>query len=237
LTLAFKGKSLGPTFKFDIDSLDFGLVSYGFAHSRTFNLVNTSEIPFRYRIKPPAAPNKPQEFELSPETAVIIPFEKQKITVDFTAYSVKMYEVFLTVDIEGVGSNLLSLPVRADSRSPTVSGCFWIDSWFHLKLNYLFQLILSSTVLDFGDCFINHNYEQQIQIQNETDLPARFEIIPQDEFSQALAHISTPTPKGVVPANRDLPFAISFTPARLGPVNMVVHIRVAGSEVPPMELR
>ncbi len=92
-------------------------------------------------------------------------------------------------------------------------------------------------MLDFGECFIGHTYEKQIHIDNATDLPGRFVIIPQDESSQNIATIHTPTPKGVVPAKRLLPIVIAVTPSRLGSLNTPLYFRTYGSLLPPMELR
>jgi hypothetical protein len=57
------------------------------------------------------------------------------------------------------------------------------------------QLGLSTSLLDFGESFIGHTYERQIHIDNTTELPGRFAIIPQDESSLSVASIHTPTPK------------------------------------------
>jgi hypothetical protein len=64
-------------------------------------------------------PNRP-EFEVNPVTATIMPFSKQKITVDFTSFHVKRYEAVIVVDVDGVGRDMLELPIKADCRTPKV---------------------------------------------------------------------------------------------------------------------
>ena len=99
--------------------LDFGVVSHGFTNSRTITLNNTSEIAIAYRLRTPSeSPDK--EFEFSPVEATIHAFNNQKIIVDFTSYSVKKYDALLVVDIDDVGRDMLTLPIRADSRAPDV---------------------------------------------------------------------------------------------------------------------
>lgn len=44
-----KGHVLGPSFRFDAPSLDFGTVAFDFLASRTFKILNQCEIPLHYR--------------------------------------------------------------------------------------------------------------------------------------------------------------------------------------------
>ena len=48
LTCQIKGHVVGPTFNFDVDEIDFGVVSYSFMHKKTITLSNTSDIPMEY---------------------------------------------------------------------------------------------------------------------------------------------------------------------------------------------
>lgn len=38
---------------------------------------------------------------------------------------------------------------------------------------------LLTPVLDFGKCFINHPYEMTMELMNDSDLPAKYELIAQ----------------------------------------------------------
>jgi hydrocephalus-inducing protein len=79
-----------------------------------------------------APPNKP-EFEVSPACATVMPFSKQKITVDFTSFRIKKYDLMLIVDVDGVGRDMLELPIKADCRTPKVP--------FIIYLKFLFVFI------------------------------------------------------------------------------------------------
>lgn len=63
--------------------------------------------------------NKP-EFEINPMCATVMPFSKQKITVDFTSFRIRKYDAALVVDVDGVGRDMLELPIKADCRTPKV---------------------------------------------------------------------------------------------------------------------
>ena len=53
LKVQFKGCIIGPTFHFDVDTIDFGLISYEFLHTKNIMLYNTSEIPMIYKLSVP----------------------------------------------------------------------------------------------------------------------------------------------------------------------------------------
>ncbi|KAF4740603.1 hypothetical protein FOZ63_014009, partial [Perkinsus olseni] len=42
--LVFKGRSVAPSFTFDVEAIDFGLVSVGFLNTKTITLTNTSDV-------------------------------------------------------------------------------------------------------------------------------------------------------------------------------------------------
>ena len=38
---------------------------------------------------------------------------------------------------------------------------------------------LLTPLLDFGKCFVNHPYEMTLELMNDSDLPAKYELIAQ----------------------------------------------------------
>lgn len=38
---------------------------------------------------------------------------------------------------------------------------------------------LETPILDYGRCFIRYPYENMVVLKNETDLPAKYELLPQ----------------------------------------------------------
>ena len=47
--------------------------------------------------------------------------------------------------------------------------------------------VLSEETVDFGDCWNRYSYQRTFELINDTDLPTRFEVMPQSEASTALA--------------------------------------------------
>ena len=76
----------------------------------------------------------------------------------------------LVVDLDGVGQELASIPIQARCMVPTVS----------------FE---PAETLHYADVFIRYPFHQCVVLHNPSALPAKFEVLPQDEATQAIADI------------------------------------------------
>ncbi|XP_065519893.1 hydrocephalus-inducing protein-like, partial [Lathamus discolor] len=130
----------GPAFHFNVSSLRFGEVSFGFPRTLCCRLTNTSSVPFNFNLRIPGdgsgAPSvtsfaqvsdstgpswrkrapgakKPAEFTIRPCTGTICAKGHLDIQVTLCSNTVKRYKLALVVDVDGVGREVLSLPVRA----------------------------------------------------------------------------------------------------------------------------
>ena len=63
---------------------------------------------------------------------------------------------------------------------------------------------------------------------NESDLPTRYEVLPQSDASVALAIYSAEPPAGVVPARGSTEIVVHLATERLGRMNLPVFINVVG---------
>ena len=52
-----------------------------------------------------------------------------------------------------------------------------------------------SPILDYGRCFLRHPYEHSIKLHNDSDLPAKYELIPQQDNGDAPITFKSPQPK------------------------------------------
>ena len=85
----------------------------------------------------------------------------------------------LVVDLEGVGQDMLAVPINAECLVPNV----------HVEPN---------DFLDFKKCFLKHPKEMEIRIVNKDSLRAKFEINPQDEQSKRIAAYEPDIASGVI---------------------------------------
>ncbi|XP_041375521.1 hydrocephalus-inducing protein homolog [Gigantopelta aegis] len=240
LTITFVGSVIGPTFQFNVPKLKFGTISYGFLNTQTCTLLNTSLVPMTFRLRIPtdgvvesiccttdlngeepernssARVGPPREFEIIPVTETLLAQSEMKITVNFVSNTIKKYDVALVVDVDKVGEEVLSLPLSARCVVPAVT--------------------VLSPILDYGRCFLRHPYEHSIRLHNDTDLPAKYEIVPQESLGvdnpPILYH--SPVPKGVIAPHDVYDVALLIEAQVLEELDISVYVHIFGSPDPPM---
>jgi hypothetical protein len=212
VTLAFKGVSIKPTFEFDADKINFGTVSFGFLNSRVLTLTNTSEVPCIYTLRIPGDDAPPKnEFDVIPAKGTLLPSCSQRIQVDFISCAEKKYDLKLSVDLEGVCKELLWIPIIAQCAVPQVAfephGC-----------------------LDYGDVFIRYPFHQSLYVHNTSNLPAKFEVLPQEDKSQAEFEPDQWT--GSVPPCASHVITVTLTAHCPGPLRIPMYVKIHGRPVP-----
>ncbi|CAG9464033.1 unnamed protein product [Pedinophyceae sp. YPF-701] len=218
LTLEFKGRVIGPTFDTSVEKIDFGGVSFGFLHPKEFDLRSTCEIPMRYalRMAPEhGAQDGVEEFSIEPAYGTLPPGGTQRVRLEFVAQRVRKYETELLVDVPGVGQGVRSIPVRAESFVPEIS--------------------LRETIIEFGESFLQFPYRRPITLVNKTRLPAKFEVLPQDDQSKNLGNITCEPQIGGVPAMGTTEVYVTLQTTRRGRIQLPVRIQVHGGRQAPLE--
>uniref|UniRef100_A0A8C5ZIQ1 HYDIN/VesB/CFA65-like Ig-like domain-containing protein n=1 Tax=Marmota marmota marmota TaxID=9994 RepID=A0A8C5ZIQ1_MARMA len=145
--LTIRGCVIGPTFHFNVPALHFGDISYGFPHTLTCSLNNTSLIPMTFKLRVPGdglgpkstafsekdlinRPSradeeiltmKPKEFTITPNCGTIRSQGFAAIKVTLCSNTVKKYELALVVDVEGIGEEVLALLITARYHLPASS--------------------------------------------------------------------------------------------------------------------
>ena len=113
-----------------------------------------------------------------------------------------------------MGENLLSIPIRANCIVPDV--------------------ILSSTKINFGDCFIDYTYSQALDLGNTSNQPAKYEVIlPQDDHK---AIFTVDEIRGVVSCNSTHKIKVSICMREVGTLYMPLYVKIIGSNRPPYEV-
>eukprot|EP01135_Chromosphaera_perkinsii_P007876 Nk52_evm68s1020 gene=Nk52_evmTU68s1020 len=225
LTLQFKGHVIGPTFHFNKSKLDFGTVTYGFVNTQVVSLINTSLIPMAYKLRVPADEGfyGEKEFKVTPSSGIIPQQSEQDIKVEFTSKFSKLYNLGLVVDVDIVGEELMSLPITAVCVVPSI--------------------VLTTPLLDFSTCYLNYPYEKVLELSNDSDLPARFELMHSDALNgeQTEGGITHPLSffanmaKGTINAHSTIRITISISVKEVGPIELPIRFRIAGSEEQPLQ--
>lgn len=213
LTLSFSGTVVGPSFHFDVDHIDFGVVSYAFWNTKYIKLVNTSDIPMNFKLRVPEDGTLLQrEFDIVPSAGVVKPHSEIPIKIDFNSNTVKKYNANLVVDVEGVGTDVCSIPITAQCVVP--------------------EVMLSAENINFGDCFIGYTYSQTLELGNNSSLPAKYEVILPEEEN---AHVDCTVDSkfGTVPERSTHKVKVTIVTKKIGNVYIPLYIRIVGSESPP----
>ena len=122
LTLTFKGHVVAPTFEFSEKIINFGKVSYNFSVVKKVVLTNSSLVPIQYGVRIPGDgrhSSKP-EFKVTPNAGTLPPTARQPIEIEFVPSSAQKYDMVLVIDLEGVGQDMISVPIRAECVVPSV---------------------------------------------------------------------------------------------------------------------
>lgn len=216
LVVRFKANVIPPVFHFDTELVDFGQVSYSFAQSRTLKLINASKIAMKYSLRIPEEANyKHKEMELVPSQGKLSAYGEEEICVNFTPMHVKAYEYQLVVGVTGVGTDLLSIPLRAHSLVP--------------------EVVIEHPDLDFGQCFLRYPHKQTLVIENRSsNLFGRYEIGEQDDHSRAIATYNASEFSGVVPPGDKVQVALHLSCEKVGNIRLPMTVNVPGSTDLPL---
>ncbi|CAE7232366.1 HYDIN [Symbiodinium sp. CCMP2456] len=210
IALGFRGHSVSPTFHFDLDRISFGVVSYGFLNSKTLTLTNTSEVPMRFALRIPGDGRSNQrEFDVIPPKGTLLPNCSQKIQIDFVSLNVKSYDLCLVVDLDGVGQELASIPIQARCAVPQVA-------------------LEPSEHLEYGDIFIRYPSHQTLVLNNTSALPAKFQIMPQDDSTRSIAEFEPDQSFGSVPPASSHVLTFTLTSQVIGTLQIPITIRILG---------
>jgi Flagellar-associated PapD-like len=210
LSLTLKGHVMPPSFNFDKEEINFGEVSYQFPYSEIVRIRNTSRVGFTYHIRVPGdSSSVKKEFEISPDSGYLKPRDINNIQIDFMPMTVKKYDMVLVVDVEGVGPDMHTLPIKAECSTPKVE-------------------LIPSDIIDFGSVFLRHPYDYHLEMKNKSKLQAKFEILPQDEQNSQIAIYSTDREEGFIEPKSSGIIKIKMNPQKAGHIRIPMHVKILG---------
>nr|KAJ3422703.1 hypothetical protein HK105_006819 [Polyrhizophydium stewartii] len=214
--LSFKGIVVGPTFHFKPDILDFQSIAYGFPASRSLRLYNTSHIPMSFQLRLDSAEDvaRAADFRLTPESGTVPEMSFVEIDVFIQPRSIQTIAFEIIVDVEGVGRDMSRLALYAESVVPEIS--------------------VVSPIVNLEDCFLCYSYHGQIGLVNNSNFPAKYELLPQEETARGVFTYTSQSFSGIIEPHSQRPIAIEVQIKRLGQVNFPVFIKIAGKESAPI---
>ncbi|CAJ1057504.1 hydrocephalus-inducing protein homolog isoform X3 [Xyrichtys novacula] len=234
LTLTFRGCVIGPIFHFNISEFNFGTVAFGFPQTLVCTLFNTSFVPMTFGLRvlgdgsgSPSVTSStwqgsttkdlrghPVEFTISPAAGSVRALSNITIKLTLCSNTVKRYRLALVVDIEGVGEEIMTLPINARCVVPDV--------------------VVETPVLDFQRCFLNHPYKQQVKLTNTSSLPVCCGLLDQTHEESPSLVFGSPEPRGVILPHQSKKIPVFLLAKALGELHNTLRIAVFGSIQPPL---
>ncbi|KAI3371721.1 hypothetical protein L3Q82_024292, partial [Scortum barcoo] len=245
LTLTFRGCVIGPTFHFNISELNFGDVAYGFPITLICTLFNTSSVPITFALRvlgdglgsPSVTCYKqlsdmsrnnwqgsaagdlhaqPVEFTISPAAGSVLAMSDVTIKVTLCSNTVGTYRLALVMDVEGVGEEIVTLPINARCVVP--------------------DIVVETPVLDFQKCFLDHPYEHQVRLTNNSALPVCYSVLDQAYEQSPSLIFGSPVPRGVIFPHSSEELPVFLLAKSIGRLHHTLLIAVFGSVQPPLEV-
>ncbi|NWW42685.1 HYDIN protein, partial [Pedionomus torquatus] len=243
VTLTIRGCVIGPTFHFSVPSLHFGDVSFGFPRTLSCRLTNTSLVPMSFNLRIPGdglgEPSvtswvemsdnthsywrkralgcaKPTEFTIKPCRGTIRSQGFLDIQVTLCSNTVKMYELALVVDVDGVGREVLALLLTARCVVP--------------------PLQVLNPIMTFGRCLLKFPYLQMLTLVNDSDFAGCYRVLPQECRKDAAVWYSSPVPCGIIQPHSSVEIPFVLEAQVLGEQDTVARITVFGSEGSPLKI-
>ncbi|KAF1330314.1 Hydrocephalus-inducing protein, partial [Globisporangium splendens] len=216
LSVRFKANVIPPVFHFDADVVDFGSVSYSFPQTKTVKLISASKTVMKYSLRIPEEANyKKKEFGIVPANGKLDAYGKQEVRIHFTSLNVKAYDYRLVISVTGVGSDLLSVPIKAHCCVP--------------------EIVIQQPELDFGTCFLRYPHKQPLLLENKSPhLYGRFGIGEQDGQLRAIATYNASEFSGSIGPNEKVMVEIYLSCEKLGSIRLPMAVTVPGSTELPL---
>ncbi|NXA22511.1 HYDIN protein, partial [Ibidorhyncha struthersii] len=243
VTLTVRGCVIGPTFHFNVPSLHFGDVSFGFPRTLSCRLTNTSLVPMTFNLRIPGDGSgkpsvtssahmsdnilpscrkgarrhvKPTEFTITPCRGTIRSQGFLDIQVTLCSNTLKRYELALVLDVDGVGKEVSALLLTARCVVPALQ--------------------VLNPIMTFGQCFLKFPYQQMLTLVNDSNLPGCYRVLPQEHKEDAAVWYSSPVPCGVVPPHSSVEVPLTLEAQVLGEQDTVAHVAVFGSKESPLKI-
>ncbi|XP_065519892.1 hydrocephalus-inducing protein homolog, partial [Lathamus discolor] len=168
-----------------------------------------------WRKRAPGA-KKPAEFTIRPSTGTICAKGHLDIQVTLCSNTVKRYKLALVADVDGVGREVLSLPVRARCVIP--------------------PLRVLHPALTFGRCSLKVPYQQMLTLVNDSNLPGCYWALPQENKDAAAVWYSSPEPRGIIQPHSSVEIPFTLEVQVMGKQDTVARVAVFGSKESPLEI-
>ncbi|XP_063801928.1 hydrocephalus-inducing protein homolog isoform X2 [Pseudophryne corroboree] len=243
VTLSVSGCIMGPTFHFNVPTLNFSDISYGFPRTLRCSIHNTSLVPMSFSLRVPGdGSGEPsltshrvlldkgssawrrkhhgglrlREFSIAPSRGTIRSQGLLDIEVTFCPNQVKKYELALVVDVDDIGEEVLAVPITARCMVP--------------------PLFVENFAVKFSRCLLQYPYERSVTLTNPSSLPGCYSLMPQEPDSSSRVLFYSPNPCGIIEPHSSVDLPIVLEAQVTGEQCTEAQVAVFGCSEPPLEI-
>merc|ERR1711937_312302 len=207
LQIAIKGEVIGPTFRFEPSVIDFGTVSLGFEHQKKCKIINTSLVPMDFELGLKGDELESAQFVMSPPKGHLQPESETEIELTFKSTRSNQYVFAMTVDLPGIGKEIISIPVNCRCQVP--------------------EIVLETPILELGDIFLDYPIQTKMILRNaSTSLRAVYHFSAESDLPQLMVKSSKPS--GIIEPEQILELPLEVRAKGLKNLSQKTVIRIDG---------
>ena len=207
LKISIRGEVIGPTFRFEPSTVDFGTVSLGFAESKSCKIMNTSLVPMEFELELLDSQLDQALLEMSPSRGRLEPESETEIKLTFKANLESTYNVTIAVNIPGVGKSILQVPVSATSKVPDIQ--------------------LNPSSIDLNRIFLDYVVSDKVVLFNTSNnLRAVYSLKSLEDNDQISVDFESPS--GIIEPQQTLNIPIQIKANKLNQIENAVQLFVEG---------
>lgn len=178
-----QGRAIPPHIEFDVSSINFGVIPFGFEEVRSVRLTNTSDAPQTVEVKVlKRLDDTYADIKVNPGVLAIPAGASEKVDVFLCPSKAQAYIEEIAFGLPGLIDRYFILPLRGSSKTPQVA-------------------LEPEDTLVFDDVFINTIARKAFTIRNTSRLSAQFSVTLEVRRENVAVDTSTSWCSCTVPSN------------------------------------
>ncbi|CDJ53112.1 hypothetical protein, conserved [Eimeria brunetti] len=212
IVLKLKGKVVPPRIDYDVSSIDFGVIPFGFEEVRSVQLTNTSDAPQTIEVKVlKRLDDTYGDIRVTPDILTIPAGSSEKVDIILCPSKAQAYIEEVAFGLSGLIDKYFILPLRGSSKTPQVA-------------------LEPEGTLVFDDVFINTTARKAFMIRNTSRLSAQFSVTLEQGGDDVGAEVSPSD--GLVSPLSAVAVSVILHPHAPGDVQITCWVSIAGLDNP-----
>ncbi|ETB56281.1 hypothetical protein YYC_05717 [Plasmodium yoelii 17X] len=195
-----------PDISFDEEIINFNTISHSFEYTKTFNIINNSELSLHYSL------NIPEEFKneikIIDADSILKSFEKKQILIKFCPKHIKTYNCNIKLFLYEIQKYKKVISFYAICEKA--------------------KIICEPSLINIESMIIDKNYKEEVKIINKSEnVDAMYELFIDDKINE-ICNIDVSPKKGIIERNKFKLIDINIESKIIGYILIVIKIKISG---------